>query len=627
MAVRGRGRSSSQEWANTVNNGGEPAAVEPSLNPSESVTLSLEEYEQLLHRSVANFATPATSSSPGAFVASHGESWMLDSGATTHLNGNCSHFSTLSTSHKFPPVLLANGSYPPISGSGTIQSTNHLTLTNDLQTQRTIGGGHECGGLYFLNTSPPVAVCALSASVSPLQWHCRLGHPFFLTLKKVLPIKSPRLECESCELGKHHRASFPLELTNNTWVYLLKDRYEVPTIITSFYNEINTQFSVNIHIFRTDNALEFVRKAVFDFCDSKRILHQTSCPYTSQQNGVAERKHHHLLDVARTIMTHMHVPKSYRGDVILTACYLINRIPSSVLSRDTPYSCIFPDRPLFGVTPRVFVRVCFVHVHSPTLDKLSPHSVKCIFQGYSRVPKGYRCYDPQYRWFFTSADVTLFESTPYYSPNSSPVIPHTSIPLPIPTLTIPPHKEPPTRPLQVYSCRNHSTNTTLTVPPGLLPTAAPGNPSATPANDFPIALQKGKRSCTTLPLAHSLSFQYLSPNYRAFSVSFSSISIPNTYCEALWHPAWKMNMDDEMSALISRGTWELVEVPPNANVVAFRWVFTLKFQTDGTLERYKTRLIAKGFTQTYGVDYFEIFSLVTRLNSIRALFSSAVNLN
>ncbi|KAK4406515.1 Retrovirus-related Pol polyprotein from transposon RE1 [Sesamum angolense] len=413
-----------------------------------------------------------------------------------------------------------------------------LYLAPDLQTRRTIGTGHERGGLYFLDTTPPVDARALSASVSPLQWHSRLGHPSLPTLQKILPIDSARLECESCEL---------------------------------------------------------------------------------------ERKHRHLLDVARTIMTHMHVPKSYWGDVVLTACYLINRMPSTVLNGDTPYSCLFPDKLLFGIAPRVFGCVCFVHIHSPSLDKLSPRSVKCIFLGYSRIQKGYRCYDPQSRKSFTFADVTFFEFTHFYSPQSSAIIPPPSVPLPVPTLSVPPHIEPPTRPLQVYSRRNRST--TLIVPPDLPPTAAPGNPSATPANDLPIALRKGKRSCIAHPLANSLSFQNLSPNYQAFSVSLSSISIPNTYCEALRHPEWKMATDDEMSALISRGTWELVEVPPNADIVACRWVFTLKFRADGTLERYKARLVAKGFTQTYGVDYFETFSPVARLNSIRVLFSLAVNLN
>ncbi|KAL0301600.1 UNVERIFIED_CONTAM: hypothetical protein Sradi_6436800 [Sesamum radiatum] len=167
-----------------------------------TVTLSCEVYEQLLHRLAAPSATP---SSPGTFIASHGESWMIDSGATSHLTGNRSSFLTFSTSPKFPPVRLADGSYSPISGSGTVRPTDYLTLTNDLQTRRTIGTGHERGGLYFLDTTPPVDARALSASVSPLQWHSRLGHPSLPTLQKILPIDSASLECESCD----HRASFP----------------------------------------------------------------------------------------------------------------------------------------------------------------------------------------------------------------------------------------------------------------------------------------------------------------------------------------------------------------------------------------------------------------------------------
>ncbi|KAL0313653.1 UNVERIFIED_CONTAM: hypothetical protein Scaly_2913400 [Sesamum calycinum] len=178
------------------------------------VTLSYEKYEQLLHRPTAPSPTP---SSPGAFNASHGESWVIDSGATSHLTGNRSHFLTLSTSPKFPPVRFADGSYSPISGSGTVQPTAYLTLTNvlfapkfpvnllsisqltkthncsvtfypsycviqDLQTRRMIGTSHERGGLYFPDTTPPIDARALSASVSPLPWHSLLGHPSLPTL-------------------------------------------------------------------------------------------------------------------------------------------------------------------------------------------------------------------------------------------------------------------------------------------------------------------------------------------------------------------------------------------------------------------------------------------------------------
>jgi len=82
-----------------------------------------------------------------------------------------------------------------------------------------------------------------------------------------------------------------------------------------------------------------------------------------------------------------------------------------------------------------------------------------------------------------------------------------------------------------------------------------------------------------------------------------------------------------MEALASRETWELVFAPTNAVVVGCRWVFFLKYQPDGSVDRYKARLVAKGYTQTCDIDYFEMFSPVVRMNSIRILFSIVVNLS
>ncbi|KAG8365750.1 hypothetical protein BUALT_Bualt17G0004400 [Buddleja alternifolia] len=62
------------------------------------------------------------------------------------------------------------------------------------------------------------------------------------------------------------------------------------------------------------------------------------------------------------------------------------------------------------------------------------------------------------------------------------------------------------------------------------------------------------------------------------------------------HPEWKMAEDEQMFALVSLGTWELVEAPPSLDVVARPWVFNLKYRPDGTIDRYKARLVAKSFT-------------------------------
>ena len=90
-------------------------------------------------------------------------------------------------------------------------------------------------------------------------------------------------------------------------------------------------------------------------------------------------------------------------------------MPSVVLNQESPFSVLYLERTPFSLTPRVFGCVAFVHVLDPGHDKLSPRSPKCIFLGYSRTQKGYRCYSPESRRCFVSADVTFFESTSFFS--------------------------------------------------------------------------------------------------------------------------------------------------------------------------------------------------------------------
>ena len=84
-------------------------------------------------------------------------------------------------------------------------------------------------------------------------------------------------------------------------------------------------------------------------------------------------------------------------------------------------------------------------------------------------------------------------------------------------------------------------------------------------------------------------------------------------------------MDNEVEALISRGTWTLVLRPADANIVTCQWVFTIKYHPDGTIAHHKARLVACGFTQAHGIDYTETFSPVVCLNSVSLLLSLAVN--
>ncbi|KAA0055577.1 Cysteine-rich RLK (RECEPTOR-like protein kinase) 8 [Cucumis melo var. makuwa] len=145
-----------------------------------------------------------------------------------------------------------------------------------------------------------------------------------------------------------------------------------------------------------------------------------------------------------------------------------------------------------------------------------------------------------------------------------------------------------------------------------------------PSLDLPIALRKGTRSCIKHSISNYVSYENLSPQFRAFTASLDSTTIPKNIYIALECPEWKNAVMEEMKAFEKNNTWEICALPKGHKLVGCKWVLTLKYKADGTLDRHKARLVAKGFTQTYGVDYSETFSPVAKLNTVRVL-SVAVN--
>ncbi|CAN1150187.1 Copia protein [Linum perenne] len=293
--------------------------------------------------------------------------------------------------------------------------------------------------------------------------HHRLGHPSFLYLKHLFPnifnnVKLSDLRCDSCQFAKIQRTTFgsqnykpsrPFYLihsdvwgpsripsrsgqrwfvtfiddhTRVSWVFLLKHKSEVAQTFKMFYHYVQNQFQTQISILRSDNGTEYFNDSFKTFSQTIGLVQQSSCSNTPQQNGIAERKNRHLLEVTRALMFSANVPKYFWGDALLTATYLINRMPSKVLNFKTPLNGlldVFPSHRLSTDLPlKIFGCICFTYIPAQFRSKLDHRSQKCIFLGYSATKKGYLCFEPTIRKLYTSMDVVFWENQPFYSPTS-----------------------------------------------------------------------------------------------------------------------------------------------------------------------------------------------------------------
>lgn len=145
--------------------------------------------------------------------------------------------------------------------------------------------------------------------------------------------------------GYKHFLTIVDDHTRVTWVYLLRTKAEVLKAFPEFLMMIEKQYNAQVKGVRSDNAPELRFTELYK---SKGIQAYHSCPETPEQNSVVERKHHHILNVARALMFQAHIPLEYWSDCILTAVFLINRLPSLLLKDKSPFQMLTHTKPAYN---------------------------------------------------------------------------------------------------------------------------------------------------------------------------------------------------------------------------------------------------------------------------------------
>lgn len=196
-------------------------------------------------------------------------------------------------------------------------------------------------------------------------------------------------------------------------IYTLKHKSEAADAIKRFVEQCENQFNSKIKTIRSDNGKEYVNKEVAKYFEGKGIVHQTSCPYTPPQNGVAERYNKTILDKARCLIINAKAPKHLWAEAVHKATYIINRTPTASIPGCTPYEKWTGNKPN-SAHMRIFGCLAKGYLNKEFRSKLDPKESSFMFIGYSLTQKGYKLLNPTTTKVVITRNVVFFEHVMYY---------------------------------------------------------------------------------------------------------------------------------------------------------------------------------------------------------------------
>jgi hypothetical protein len=346
-----------------------------------------------------------------------------------------------------------------------------------------------------------------------------------------------------------------------------------------------------------DNGGEFSSNIFLNYLETRRIKAEQALPYHHYQNGAIERFNRTLSKMSRTILIDSGLDTSFWGFSFLWAADTLNRIPNKSSSTVTPFKAFHGFKPLFDRF-RLFGEIGFIHIHTENRKKLDARAIEGRVVAHCADSKGWIFWIQEDNSLKSSAVMDWKEKQPSLTsllskPTSIPI----NIPEPIPLneMTLPDKKadSPPINKTSLHFIMNRLTLGDHTKD---------------------IAMEQQELVVDTVLQECSL----------------FAATVPKTYLQAQrltnWGK-WKEAIDEELNNLKSMQVLSALPCPEGRQPRDGRWVFAEKTNDQSETVRWKARYVAKGFTQTHGVDFDKTFAPTATFVSMRLLLSLAAKFN
>ncbi|CAI7852756.1 unnamed protein product [Closterium sp. NIES-53] len=449
--------------------------------------------------------------------------------------------------------------------------------------------------------------------------------------------------------------------TRMTWVYVLSKKSDVAeTVKTDWLPMVERQQDRLVKAIRTDRGGEFLSKEFGLWLKKNGIRHSLTMPYSPAMNGIAERANRKITETARGLLIEAGLPDYFWPDAVRSACVAKNRALTHVgADKWVPYVEWIGRKPKVDML-RVFGCMCMALVPKHLRhNKLGAKAIWAVHLGMAQKSKGWLLWDPFTKKFLVSRDCKFMENLMYKDwkvENETKIgmrlgdvkssgLEHVELPLELSSSSTTTRQsslvnggdeakdaEEEEEEVQQVSERAPTLPSRITSAPRIHVPAAEEEGRGKRRIQAPNRLTYealGKPAKSALAGAALMVGEDEESDYEECAFAFfSPVEMPGepgTLKEALESSdaeEWKKAMEGELKSIEENGTWELVELPEGRKAITSKWLFKIKSDADGKIERYKSRLVAKGYQQKEKVDYKELFAPVVKPTTLRTLLAT-----